>query len=302
MKRFLTSTLTVLAFLATLSFIHFIILQVIIAPLFGLTGPGDTNGQAPFNKLTTFLLATLSMTLSVLAVIPLFRRNKEAQPLKRFVTLTSDNARQALWGGAGGALLILAIAFAIFLPGLVGFEATSFSGYEIIGTLVLAALTGWNEEVAFRGFIHQELSENMSMEAAFGLSALAFALVHSNSPGFAWISFLNLYLAGVMLALAYVRYNGIWVPVGLHFAWNFVQGPILGFKVSGNDLPTWFLPEFSSAPAYLTGIDYGLEGTLVAAVVQLAAIAWLYAGLQKPAYSKLRTVPVVKEDHLRHSS
>ena len=152
-----------------------------------------------------------------------------------------------------------------------------------MATLFLMVFVALGEEIIFRGFVLQEFLENLNREAAVVFSALVFALIHAGTSNFSWLPFINIFLAGLLLGLAYIRFNGIWVPVGLHFGWNFVQGPILGFQVSGNEFPTWLVPEFSTKPAYLTGIDYGLEGTLAAVLVHLVAIGWLYSEVKKQA-------------------
>ena len=67
-------------------------------------------------------------------------------------------------------------------------------------------------------------------------------------------------LVGVPLSVAYLRTRALWMPVGIHFAWNYVQGFIFGLPVSGFRLPTSVLTARVHGAAWLTGSAYGPEG------------------------------------------
>ncbi|MCB9036496.1 MAG: CPBP family intramembrane metalloprotease [Lewinellaceae bacterium] len=282
MKRYFAPILTVLGFFFLLVVIEPMMETVFLAPLFTVPELGDNYGLLPISVAEHFLVSNVIQLLFALGLIYLFRMGKSDYPLQPFFAGPArENSRQFLWGTAGGTVLIASAAAVPFLSGMAGFEATPFSMRELSVMLALMMFIALGEEVIFRGYILQELSEQMDRNLALGISALIFALAHIASPNYGWIPLLNLFLAGLLLGLAYLRFNSIWAAVGLHFSWNFVQGPILGFEVSGKGFSMWLEPEFSSGPGYISGNIFGLEGTVAAAAVQLAAVVWLYMSLSR---------------------
>jgi membrane protease YdiL (CAAX protease family) len=104
------------------------------------------------------------------------------------------------------------------------------------------------------------------------LSALAFGCIHLSNPGATPMSVLGNALGGVIYGLAFLFAGSLWLAVGLHFAWNFVQGPVLGFPVSG--MAAGGLQQIHDlGPAWLTGGVYGPEAGLVGILFRFVIIA-----------------------------
>jgi uncharacterized protein len=126
------------------------------------------------------------------------------------------------------------------------------------------------EEVLFRGILFRLLEQGLGTFAALVLSALFFGFTHFANPGATTLSALALALeAGVLLATAYVATRTLWVPIGLHTAWNLFEGPVFGARVSGVELPSVLDARFTG-PAWLTGGAFGPEGGLVATLLGAA--------------------------------
>lgn len=93
------------------------------------------------------------------------------------------------------------------------------------------------------------------------------------------LSVLSNALGGAIYAVAYLGSNRLWLGFGVHFAWNFVQGPVLGFPVSGGVMPEAVFNQFVSGPDWLAGAAYGPEGRLIAIGFRFLAaslvVAWL---------------------------
>lgn len=128
------------------------------------------------------------------------------------------------------------------------------------------------EEVALRGFALQNLGLYIGPVAAVTGSSLITAVLHVANPDFTPISLAGLFLLGVALASAYLATDSLWMPIGLHFGWNFTMGPVFGLNVSG--LRTEGLLHPNALPDRLlwTGGDFGPEGGL-AGVICLALLA-----------------------------
>jgi len=95
----------------------------------------------------------------------------------------------------------------------------------ILASLLALATVAWTEELLFRGYYLQNISQGWSLTSAVILTALLFPLVH---PNLTVLDYLHLVLAGLLLAYAYVRTRRLWLPIGLHLGWNFVGVSVFG--------------------------------------------------------------------------
>lgn len=176
---------------------------------------------------------------------------------------------ELLLGGAFGALLICMCAALIVLSTSTWHErGTGFPWYDVLVVYVPAAV---HEELLFRGYAFQKLYR-WHRTVALILVALVFAALHMGNVAVSWLGLMNIFLGGVLLGLAYERYGRLWFPIGLHLAWNVTSGPILGHEVSGYDSMATLLVERGSGPGWLTGGDFGIEGSVWMTLTELIAI------------------------------
>lgn len=142
------------------------------------------------------------------------------------------------------------------------------------------AINSVTQELLFRGYILQTIDARFNSTWAIAMSSVLFTAAHAGALIAGIIPTVNLLLAGVLLAIAYVVTRNLWLPIGLHFAWNFLQGPLLGLAVSGQEIHVDMAPlrTVLSGPPAISGGMFGFEGGLVGTVVTLAGIAVLYFG------------------------
>jgi membrane protease YdiL (CAAX protease family) len=141
-----------------------------------------------------------------------------------------------------------------------------------LGTLAIAALA---EEIAFRGYPFRRLIEAVGPVAATIVMSLLFGLGHALNPGATWTSVFVTMLAGLLLSVAWLRTHGLWLPWGLHFAWNASIGILFGLPISGiNDFAS-VIQTRTFGPLWLTGGSYGPEGARFTAIVLLVGVAVL---------------------------
>lgn len=190
--------------------------------------------------------------------------------------------QEFLAGTLGGILLILLAA--LFIWGLDGFHWVRNSG---IGAKQLL-FSGWlflgvafREELVIRGYPFQRLVERTGPWLGQLVFAGLFAIAHWGNPGMhgatkAWAT-LNIGLAAILLGFCYLRTRSLALPIGVHLGWNWAQGSLLGFGVSGNTLGegAW-TPVFHGKPEWLTGGAFGLEASLPGALVCAVAILLLW--------------------------
>ena len=114
------------------------------------------------------------------------------------------------------------------------------------GMFLVLLISATNEELVFRGYPFQKLVESLGPPGAVAVSSACFGLAHLGNSHHTWISTVNTMLVGVPLSIAYLRTRSLWMPVGIHFAWNYVQGFVFGLPVSGFTFPTTLLNAQSS--------------------------------------------------------
>ena len=143
---------------------------------------------------------------------------------------------------------------------------------------LLLASGALTEEILFRGVVFRLIEEWAGTWIALAVSAIIFGAVHAANPGASWISTLAIALeAGVLLAAAYVVTRSLWLPIGLHFGWNYFEGPVYGTQVSGHAILTSAITSHVSGSAWLTGGSFGPEAGLYAVFTCLLAAIGLLA-------------------------
>jgi len=182
--------------------------------------------------------------------------------------------------------------------------------YSIIGTnqdyspwldlLLLGVAAGVNEEIQMRGVLFRLVEEGLGTLGAVGISALVFGLMHlSNSSVTAWGTIAIALEAGILLAAVYVLTRSLWWCIGLHFAWNVVEGPVFGSAVSASARDNSWLISSWSGPEILTGGGFGLEASIVLVIlsgglgVALLAYAWRRGLMVAPMWTRKRTPTAV---------
>ncbi len=145
------------------------------------------------------------------------------------------------------------------------------------GGLVLFILVGVSEEVLSRGYHLQNLAESIGWPRAWLLSSLIFAALHAFNPGFSLRAGLGLVLAGLFLATGWLRTGRLWLSIGLHIGWNFFEGMVFGFPVSGLDLFR-LMDHRMEGPTWVTGGPFGPEaGAIVLPGLAVGAfLVWVY--------------------------
>jgi uncharacterized protein len=179
-------------------------------------------------------------------------------------------------GLALGAVMIMLVALAEWGAGyaLFGLSHRATLPSTFFG-LCLFAAAAVREEVIFRGYAFQRLTEAITPLGAIIVTSVLFSLVHMANPHHTWVSTANTAIVGVAFSLAYLRTRALWLPIGLHLIWNFILGAILGLPVSGLVITSSVLVAHVSGPERLTGGAYGPEGGLVATVVMVIATVYL---------------------------
>ena len=185
-------------------------------------------------------------------------------------------------GFALGALMIFAVAAFEAALGQADFSwmlSAAASPRHVLWWAVCALIvffvTGTTEELSFRGYPFQRLVDAIGPAGAVAVFSILFGLVHLGNSSHTWLSTLNTMLVGVTLSIAYLRTRALWLPIGIHVSWNFFQGYVLGFPVSGILLPAALARPEIHGVLWLSGGAYGPEGSVLASGVIVLATAYL---------------------------
>ena len=194
-------------------------------------------------------------------------------------------------GTLGGLLLILLTA--LLVKGFGGFHwerAANIGARQLLTAAAMFLGVAFNEEMMARGFPFQRLVEGAGPWVGQLVFAGLFALMHWGNPGMhgaikAWAT-LNIALAALLLGFCYLRTQSLALPIGVHLGWNWAQGSLLGFGVSGTtSAPGAWTPVFHGKPEWLTGGAFGLEASVLCTLVCGAAVLalWWWKGVTPSA-------------------
>lgn len=211
---------------------------------------------------------------------------------KRWRTdLLADNAlKNALLGFLTGGLFFCAVTAVFMVTGCSRIEYASPAWPYILNNLFLFFLVACSEEVIFRGIIFRMIDERYGLWLALGISALVFGALHIFNPNATlWSSLAIAVEAGILLGAAYKYSGSLWLPIGLHWAWNFAQGNVFGYPVSGGSMQESIFRTEVSGPDIITGGAFGPEASIVSVLLgtMLSVLfLWLYLKGRQPSAAK----------------
>lgn len=210
----------------------------------------------------------------ILALTWVFMRYLDRQPL---VSLGLQGRRWLLHlaAGLGLGVGLIGLLFVIMAAaGWLAVEAARPAPLPFLASALSWAALSFVEELTFRGYILQGLARAWAMAIAVAVSSVLFGLVHLIDPNVQVLAILNICVAGLFFAVAYLVTRSLWLPAGIHIGWNLAEIHIFGFPGSGHTEPSLFRTAVSG-PELVTGGAFGPEGGLLALAGWLLGIALL---------------------------
>lgn len=221
------------------------------------------------------VLAVALIVASLVMMLTIERKPFAALGFPRGREARVDFAKgAAIGGGFIAALVVVQTLLGWLRPApdsgtVIGWLA-QFVSLAVVLTIAAAA-----EELLLRGYPFQVLVEGAGVVLAVILTSGVFAAVHLNNPEVDWVALLNIGLAGVLFAVAYLRTRSLWVPIGMHWGWNFVMVAFFDLPVSGIVLDMPGYDTVVLGPDLFTGGAFGPEGGLVTTLLVLPLILWV---------------------------
>jgi hypothetical protein len=191
--------------------------------------------------------------------------------------------------GLGEILLVFGILTVI------GSTHIEWGGFSISSEVLLATV-GWFvvssllapilEEIECRGYLFQNVKRGWGTILAVIVTAALFAARHMQNPNANTLGVVNIALISIVFTVGMLRFRSLWFPIGWHASWNFAQFFLLGLPNSGYSPDglglhgTTLLVSQISGPTWLTGGEFGLEGSAISTIVLLGILLWLWKGFQ----------------------
>ncbi|MER5618289.1 CPBP family intramembrane glutamic endopeptidase [Streptomyces sp. NPDC002215] len=205
------------------------------------------------------LLGLLTAVLAVPVYRWVVRRTERRQP--------AELATSGVWGATARGALIGAAVFGAVIASLtflgdfhIDGRGTVTGAIGLVGFMAAAAVT---EELLFRGILFRIAEERLGTWWALTTTGSLFGLMHlTNEHATAWGALAIAIEAGGMLTAAYLATRSLWLPIGLHFGWNFAESGIFSTEVSGNGATHGLLDSSTSGSALVTGGDFGPEASV----------------------------------------
>ncbi len=244
----------------------FIVLQILMA---GVGFILEFAFKNPSGDLTVLL--NLLTFLPVPFFMILLSRRIEKRSLESF-----GFAQNALPSVAKGLLIGLVMFLAVVVIGVISgqyrFAGFDFScSYFFIPYLVCFAVQSFSEEFYSRGWTITYFSKNHSIITAVLISCIVFILPHMMNTGLNLMAVINLFVFGLVFAVLFLRFDNIWVCCGLHTMWNFTQGFLMGFNVSG--IETSSIIKFTqTSSSLIAGGSFGPESSLIVTFVAIITL------------------------------
>jgi uncharacterized protein len=256
--------------LALLTFMAFVVIgQQIVAKLLALTS---------FDKEYRNLLKGIFVSALAISSYVLFFKYYE----KRIVTEFAAKrlAQNLIFGTLIGFVLQSLTVLVMYFSG--SYNVITISPVSsILIPLGVAFTIAIIEEILVRGIVFRIIEEKLGTYISLSVSAILFGALHLANPNSNLFSGLCVTVAGFLLGASFVYSRNLWFPIALHFAWNFTQSGIYGAITSGNEKTSSLIVSKIQGSAWITGGEFGPEGSIQALVFCLIATIIVLALSQK---------------------
>ncbi|HLR73043.1 MAG TPA: CPBP family intramembrane glutamic endopeptidase [Pseudogracilibacillus sp.] len=225
----------------------------------------EVDGTREWIFLLTNGAGTVGGLFAVLLVWRLINKEKFTRMGLRW------QATDLIFGLVLGALSITIIFIFLYATGQItlvnALSAPEFSMFTLL-FFIMFIFVGLFEEIFFRGYIISTMASRHNKRwFIYVASALIFSIVHGTNPNVTLLGLVNIALVGLLFAFMFDVTKSLWLPIGYHITWNFFQGNVFGFAVSGLPSDSIYSIEQQTDSTLWTGGSFGLEGGLLATIV-----------------------------------
>ncbi|MCT4596203.1 MAG: CPBP family intramembrane metalloprotease [Anaeromicrobium sp.] len=243
-----------------------------------------------FTNLSAFVTQLIIMFSLISACVFFWVKFIEKRKISTLGFYRKNAFKNYMRGFFIGLILFSIVTFILFVTGNAILDKNFHGkvGVAAIGS-VLLVLPGWivqsaTEEILTRGWLMNVIGAKYNAGLGLIVSSMLFSVAHFLNPNVNSIALINIVLVGLLFGLYVIKYKELWGACGIHASWNWGQGNIYGFEVSGNRVDTGTLFKLKSiGPHWITGGSFGPEAGLVSTLILIIGIFVLLSLIKKEA-------------------
>jgi len=240
-----------------------VLLGIFLFPLYAQMALKNTPIEEllnnPLNNLYGMFVQCLSVVLTVLICLKLENKSWESVG----ITHIKSQWKNLFMGLLLGAISILFITLILVITNQITLTSVNITSKLLINTgifLLGFIFVAINEELFFRGYVVSKLLQTRSYPVAYIVSSIFFGLMHTSNPNVHIFGIVNIILIGLLFAYMFIQTKSLWMSMGYHLTWNFFQGNIIGYNVSGTTGSGFF--HIKSEDNFWTGGSFGVEASV----------------------------------------
>ena len=237
----------------------------------------------------------ISIWIGMFLVVIIFKGNR---PMLRAVKYYSPRAREGGNGVTGrntnraannikGLLIGLALGFGcngicVLFSALLGDIHLEYSGFKLVPFVLFfisVFIQSAAEELTDRWYLYQKLRRRYKAPwIAIGINSLVFMAMHMSNPGVTFLGLAQVFIVGVLFSMFVYYYNGLWVAMAFHAAWNFTQSIFFGLPNSGivSAYSVFRLDAASATNGPFYNVNFGVEGSIGAVLILIGLCVLVY--------------------------
>ena len=244
--------------------------------------------QAKDLSIKQHFISNGSGLIGSLAVIFFFRKNIDQRSILSIGFPIKGKSKDLLWGlivAAG----IMTLGTGILLSNKnIAITDAQFNANDFFYGFMLFIIVALFEEILCRGYILNNLMDSMNPYWSLIVSSAIFTLGHAFNDNLSWFGIINLFIAGILLGSTYIYTRNLWFPISLHLFWNFIQGCVFDYNVSGLNVNSVFKFDMLIKNSF-NGGDFGFEGSWLCTLLNSITILAIFYYYKKQNMSAIHT-------------
>jgi len=227
------------------------------------------------NAMIGNIIQCICLMLSVFIFWKLFER----RPIREMGLINIRSGyRDLIIGLVFGSISMSSVFLLLLTTGSITLEKSLYKpnfSISLMSGLILFIFVGLDEEIFTRGYCMSVLSQTGRKWMPLIGSSILFALMHSMNPHMSLLSYINLFLVGLLLAYMFIKSKNIWITIGYHITWNYFEGSVFGFQVSGENINSVYTVN-TPANNLITGGQFGPEAGIMVTIVIMLGFLYMW--------------------------
>jgi hypothetical protein len=226
-----------------------------------------------------------------LAVILFFRKNIDLRSISSMGFQTKGRSKDLLWGLVTATGIMILGTSILLISKNISITGIHFNGNDFFYGFLLFIVVALFEEILCRGYVLNNLMDSMNPYWSLIISSAIFTLGHIFNDNLSWFGITNLFIAGILLGSTYIYTRNLWFPISLHLFWNFIQGCVFDYNVSGLNVNSVFKFDMLIKNSF-NGGDFGFEGSWLCTLLSSITILVIFY------YYKRQNIPAIRRQQV----